>query len=200
MAASPGCLLFAPLDKRACLRPLRKVSTHFSTLIELTWGPSFYNAEKLHLRPSTAIQIHYTQAGGITGHFMLLCMLLIYTTAHENVRRRSFESFWHTHHLFLPFLLALYTHATGCFVRDVPRPISPFAGKAFWQHCLGYEGWRWELWSFGLYGCERLIREIRCRRLTTVTEVVQHVSSESFPDRKCFNNPLRMDRCDRDSI
>ena len=28
-------------------------------------------------RPEAAIQIHYTQAGGITGHIMLLCMLFM---------------------------------------------------------------------------------------------------------------------------
>lgn len=29
------------------------------------------------LRPQLALQIHYTQAGGITGHFMLLIMLIM---------------------------------------------------------------------------------------------------------------------------
>ncbi|KAJ9258127.1 hypothetical protein DTO195F2_5352 [Paecilomyces variotii] len=37
-------------------------------------------------------------------------------------------------------MLGLYTHATGCFVRDTAQPFSPFAGAAFWDHCLGYEG------------------------------------------------------------
>ncbi|OXV08765.1 hypothetical protein Egran_03473 [Elaphomyces granulatus] len=135
---------------------------------------NFYNVEKLHLRPGTAVQIHYTQAGGVTGHVMLLCMLLMYTTAHSKIRQQSYETFWYTHHLFVPFLLGLYTHATGCFVRDTPEPYSPFAGSSFWQHCLGYEGWRWELWGGGLYLIERLYREIRSRRVTEITRVVRH--------------------------
>ncbi|RAH47193.1 putative NADPH oxidase (NoxA) [Aspergillus brunneoviolaceus CBS 621.78] len=135
---------------------------------------NFYNVEKNHLRPVTAVQIHFTEAGGITGHVMLLCMMLMYTTAHQRIRQQSFETFWYTHHLFVPFYLALYTHATGCFVRDTTDPISPFAGKRFWNHCLGYEGWRWELVGGALYFCERLYREIRSRRDTVITKVIRH--------------------------
>ncbi|KAH8435285.1 putative NADPH oxidase (NoxA) [Aspergillus melleus] len=135
---------------------------------------NFYNVEKNQLRPGTAVQIHFTQAGGITGHVMLLCMMLMYTTAHNRIRQQSFETFWYTHHLFVPFMLALYTHATGCFVRDTADPISPFAGQRFWDHCLGYEGWRWELIGGGLYLLERLYREIRARRQTVITKVIRH--------------------------
>ncbi|KAF7122040.1 hypothetical protein CNMCM5793_009595 [Aspergillus hiratsukae] len=135
---------------------------------------NFYNVEKDKIRPVNAIQIHYTEAGGITGHVMLLCMMLMYTTSHHRIRQQSFETFWYTHHLFVPFLLALYTHATGCFVRDTADPISPFAGKRFWNHCLGYEGWRWELVAGGLYLMERLYREIRSRRATVITKVIRH--------------------------
>lgn len=135
---------------------------------------NFFNVEKNQIRPQVALQIHYTEAGGITGHIMLLCMLLMYTTAHAKIRQQSFETFWYTHHLFIPFLLAMYTHATGCFVRDSVQPYSPFAGKDFWDHCIGYEGWRWELWGGGIYLIERLYREIRARRETKIYKVIRH--------------------------
>ncbi|EMC98797.1 hypothetical protein BAUCODRAFT_380698 [Baudoinia panamericana UAMH 10762] len=135
---------------------------------------NFFNVERSQVRRQAAVQIHYTEAGGITGHIMLLCMLLMYTTAHKKIRQQSYETFWYTHHLFIPFLLAMYTHATGCFVRDTVQPISPFAGGYFWNHCLGYEGWRWELIGGGLYLCERLYREIRARRQTEIIKVVRH--------------------------
>jgi len=135
---------------------------------------NFFNVEKTQIRPVTAIEIHYTEAGGITGHIMLLCMLLMYTTAHAKIRQQSFETFWYTHHLFIVFLLGLYTHATGCFVRDTTNPFSPFAGDNFWNHCLGYEGWRWELWGGGIYLIERLYREIRSRKETEIVRVVRH--------------------------
>ncbi|OCK88755.1 uncharacterized protein K441DRAFT_586965 [Cenococcum geophilum 1.58] len=135
---------------------------------------NFFNVEKTQVRPETAVQIHYTQAGGITGHIMLLCMLLMYTTAHHRIRQQSFETFWYTHHLFIPFLLGTYTHATGCFVRDTTNPYSPFAGSPFWNHCIGYEGWRWELIGGGFYLIERVYREVRSRRETAITRVVRH--------------------------
>ena len=105
---------------------------------------------------------------------MLLCMLLMFTTAHVKIRQQSYEAFWYTHHLFIPFLLALYTHATGCFVRDSKQPYSPFAGNPFWKHCIGYEGWRWELIGGGLYLCERIYREISSRRPAQISKVVRH--------------------------
>jgi NADPH oxidase len=135
---------------------------------------NFFNVEKAQLRPVTAVEIHYTQVGGITGHVMLLCMLLMYTTAHAKIRQQSYETFWYTHHLFIPFLLALYTHATGCFVRDSVEPYSPFDKENFWKHCIGYQGWRWELWAGGFYLCERVYREIRSRRDTEIVKVVRH--------------------------
>ncbi|KAI4216576.1 MAG: hypothetical protein LQ351_001065 [Letrouitia transgressa] len=135
---------------------------------------NFFNVERNALRPDAAVQIHYAQVGGVTGHVMLLCMLLMYTTAHHRIRQQSYETFWYTHHLFVPFLLAFYTHATGCFVRDTTLPFSPFAGKPFWTHCIGYEGWRWELVGFGLYLIERIYREIRSRRATRITKVIRH--------------------------
>lgn len=151
----------------------------FAPKITVLMNNSFYNIEKYQIRPELAVQIHFTQAGGITGHVMLLCMMLMYTTAHHRIRQQAYETFWYAHHLFIPFMLALYTHATGCFVRDTTDPYSPFAGEKFWDHCLGYEGWRWELVAGFLYLLERLYREIRSRRETTITKVIRHPYGES---------------------
>jgi len=166
---------FLPLDESQWFHRQVAYSLLFWTIPHVTAHyVNFFNVEKTQIRPVTAIQIHYTEAGGITGHIMLLCMLLMYTTAHAKIRQQSFETFWYTHHLFIPFLLGMYTHATGCFVRDTALPFSPFAGKPFWAHCLGYEGWRWELWGGGFYLIERLYREIRARRDTQIVRVVRH--------------------------
>ncbi|KAG9241866.1 ferric reductase NAD binding domain-containing protein [Calycina marina] len=168
-------LKWLPLDESQWFHRQVAYSMLLYTIIHVTAHyVNFFNVEKTQIRKVTAIQIHYTEAGGITGHIMLLCMLLMYTTAHAKIRQQSFETFWYTHHLFIPFLLGLYTHATGCFVRDTVDPFSPFAGADFWGHCIGYEGWRWELWGGGLYLIERLYREVRSRRDTTITKVVRH--------------------------
>lgn len=174
-------ILYTLFQHYPYVKPLCQVSTGAMLgLREFTCltGFSFYNVERLNVRPVKAVQVHYTQAGGITGHVMLLCMLLIYTTSHHRIRQQSFETFWYTHHLFVPFFLSFYTHATGCFVRDTTDPVSPLAGKPFWDHCLGWEGWRWEIISGGLYLLERLYREVRARRATEITKVIRHPHSK----------------------
>ncbi|KAI9803555.1 MAG: hypothetical protein M1825_001898 [Sarcosagium campestre] len=169
-------LKFLPLDESQYFHRQVAYSMLFYTIIHVcAHYVNFFNVERNQLRPVSAVEIHYAQAGGITGHVMLLCMLLMYTTAHAKIRQQSFETFWYTHHLFIPFLLGLYTHATGCFVRDSVEPYSPFAGANFWKHCgIGYQGWRWELWGAAIYLVERLWREIRSRRETQIVKVVRH--------------------------
>lgn len=164
-----------PLDESAWFhRQVAYAMLFFTFLHVAAHYVNFYNIEKDQIRPVLAVELHYKTAAGITGHVMLLCMLLIYTTAHARIRQQAFETFWYTHHLFIPFMLALYTHATGCFVRDSVEPFSPFAGKKFWNHCIGYEGWRWELVAAFLYIFERLYREIRSRQETVITKVIRH--------------------------
>jgi NADPH oxidase len=154
-------------------------TSHPAVRLHVANYPSFFNVERTQVRPEIALQIHYTQAGGVTGHLMLLMMLLMYTTAHHRIRQQSFETFWYTHHLFIPFLLGMYTHATSCFVRDTAAPFSPFDHDNFWNHCIGYEGWRWELVGGGLYLLDRLYREVRCRRQTQIVKVVRHPYGKS---------------------
>ncbi|KAI4172004.1 MAG: hypothetical protein LQ343_003913 [Gyalolechia ehrenbergii] len=164
-----------PLDESQWFHRQVAYSLLFYTIVHTSAHyVNFFNVERYQIRKEAAVQIHYTQAGGITGHVMLLCMLLMFTTAHAKIRQQSYETFWYTHHLFVPFLLAFYTHATGCFVRDSLQPYSPFAGAGFWGHCIGYEGWRWELVGGGLYLIERVYREIRSRRPAKITKVVRH--------------------------
>ncbi|ROW14703.1 hypothetical protein VPNG_03748 [Cytospora leucostoma] len=164
-----------PLDENLWFHRQVAYAMLFFTVVHVSGHyVNFFNVERTQIRPLLAVEIHYTQPGGITGHVMLFCMLMMYTTAHHRIRQQSFETFWYTHHLFIPFLLGMYTHAVGCFVRDTSDAYSPFAGKPFWTHCLGYEGWRWELFGGGIYMLERLYREIRARRSTRITRVVRH--------------------------
>ncbi|KAF8457276.1 ferric reductase NAD binding domain-containing protein [Terfezia claveryi] len=168
-------LRFLPLDESQWFHRQCAYSMLLFTIIHTSAHyVNFFNVEKTQIRPATALQIHYTQPGGITGHVMLLCMVLMYTTAHHKIRQQCFEAFWYTHHLAIIFLIGLYTHAVGCFVRDTPEPYSPFAGKEFWAHCVGYQGWRFTLWGGGIYFLERVYREIRAARETQITKVVKH--------------------------
>ncbi|KZP00841.1 NADPH oxidase [Calocera viscosa TUFC12733] len=138
---------------------------------------NFINVERTQVRIETAWQIHYTQAGGISGHVMLLIMVLMYTTAHHKIRAQCFEAFWYTHHLAFFFMIGLYAHATGCFVRDSVDPdytyYFPFYST---DHCLGYESWRFTIWPGILYFGERMYREFRARRATQLDKVLVHPS------------------------
>ncbi|KZV75118.1 NADPH oxidase A [Peniophora sp. CONT] len=138
---------------------------------------NFINVERLQARPETALDIHYTQPGGITGHFMLFIMLLMYTTAHHKVRHQCFEAFWYTHHLAFFFFLGLYTHATGCFVRDTADAAYtnsfPYYDP---DHCLGYMSWRYIIWPGVIYFFERVWREVRARQPTRLSKVLVHPS------------------------
>ena len=133
------------------------------------------------IRKQSAQEIHYTQPGGITGHFMLLIMVIMYTTAHHKIRRQCFEAFWYTHHLAFFFMIALYTHATGCFVRDSVNPdyipTFPFYST---EHCLGYLSWRFIIWPGILYFGERVWREVRARQATRLSKVLIHPSGMLF--------------------
>ncbi|KAF8758914.1 NADPH oxidase isoform 1 [Rhizoctonia solani] len=138
---------------------------------------NFINVERSQVRPQSALQIHYTQPGGFTGHVMLFIMVLMYSTAHHKVRKQCFEAFWYTHHLAFFFMLGLFTHATGCFVRDSAQPdyISTFPFYST-EHCLGYLSWRFIIWPAIIYFGERLYREVRARRATTLQKVLVHPS------------------------
>ncbi|OCF60711.1 hypothetical protein L486_00349 [Kwoniella mangroviensis CBS 10435] len=138
---------------------------------------NFINVERTQVRKQTAWEIHYTQPGGFSGHVMLLIMFLMYTTAHSSIRKQCFEAFWYTHHLAFFFMIGLYTHATGCFVRDSVDPdyipTFPFYST---EHCLGYQSWRFTIWAGILYFGERVYREIRARRKTDISKVLLHPS------------------------
>jgi NADPH oxidase len=107
-------------------------------------------------------------------------MVIMYTTAHHKIRRQCFEAFWYTHHLAFFFMIALYTHATGCFVRDSVNPdfipTFPFYST---EHCLGYLSWRFIIWPGILYFGERVWREVRARQATRLSKVLIHPSGES---------------------
>lgn len=92
----------------------------------------------------------FLRPAGITGHGMLLIMFVMYSMSTKKIRTQAYESFYWTHHLGFLFLLALYTHATGCFVRG-GLPGQPV-------QCLGYSAWKWTSWTAGLYFMERIIR------------------------------------------
>lgn len=121
------------------------------------------------------MQIHYTQAAGITGHIMIFCMVVIFTFAHEKIRKQCFEAFQWGHRLFIVFLFASWFHGAGCFIRNTVEPYDIWDGKAYWAHCVGYQSWRWETWFSIAYILERLYAHVYMQRHANVQQVVSFV-------------------------
>ncbi|GAA5939361.1 hypothetical protein JCM1841_006714 [Sporobolomyces salmonicolor] len=163
----PGLTWLVPLDENIWFHRQFAYSILFWTIVHTTAHyVNFFNVEKTQIRKETAWAIHYTQPGGFTGHVMLLLMFFIYTTAHFKIRQQCFEVFWYTHHLVVLFLIGLYVHAAGCFVRGA------LPGQEV--RCLGYHSWAWAIWGGLAYSLERLVREIRSRRPTKIVGVLMH--------------------------
>jgi NADPH oxidase len=104
-------------------------------------------------------------------------MVIMYTLAHEKIRKQCFEAFQRGHELFLVFLLAAWTHGSGCFVRNTVAPYDIFDGKEYWAPCVGYQSWRWETWSSVLYIVERIYAHWYVQRRANFSKVLQHPSS-----------------------
>ena len=123
------------------------------------------------------MQIHYAQFAGVSGHVMIFCMVVIFTLSHLKIRNQSFEAFQWGHRLFILFLFAAWTHGAGCFVRNTVEPYDIFDRKLYWQHCVGYQSWRWETWFSILYILERLYAHVYIQRRVNVQKVLQHPSN-----------------------
>jgi len=49
-------------------------------------------------------------SAGFTGELLLIVMLLIYSGAHDKVKRSHYETFWYTHHFFVAWFVLLLFH------------------------------------------------------------------------------------------
>jgi hypothetical protein len=82
------------------------------------------------------------------------------------VRRKGFETFWYTHHLFILFFLTLMYHGAFCFIRADTPP-----------YCKSSPGsYKFVLGSLFFYILERTVREIRARLPTAISKIVLHPS------------------------
>jgi NADPH oxidase len=112
--------------------------------------------------PMSGGQLLYKSPAGVTGHIMLLCMVLMYTTAKQTQRNKSFESFWYTHHLAFVMLGSLMFHGIGCIVKDQDGV------------CRGYRSYQYLLIGYILYIIERGIRFYRAGLETRLVKAIQH--------------------------
>lgn len=157
-----------PIDENIWFHKITAYSILVCTTIHsVAHYVNFYRMDEQHRLGNkeftmTAAQLLYKSPAGITGHIMLLSMVLMYTTAKQTHRNKSFESFWYTHHLAFVMLGALMFHGIGCIVKDS-------TGK-----CRGYESYRFLAIGYVLYVIERGIRAYRARLETRLVKAIQH--------------------------
>lgn len=106
----------------------------------------------------------YTTGAGLSGHLMLVLLIVIAVTSLEGFQRRNIEILWSTHHLYIFFLILWAVHGAFCVIKT-DRASSCASMGAFWQYfiCGG-----------ATYLVERTLREWYSRHGTPILKVIQH--------------------------
>lgn len=91
--------------------------------------------------PTTVL---FTYLPGYTGVLITTSLILMVTTAVDQIRRSFFELFWYTHHLFIVFYLALCFHGYSGFVMKQENfDETPFFEDADYINALQLNGRCW---------------------------------------------------------
>jgi NADPH oxidase len=78
---------------------------------------NYINVELAFAPLTTAFDLSLYSGPGWTGQIILAAFFLMVTSAMEAVRRKYFEMFWFTHHLFVVFFGGLLMHGSFCFIK-----------------------------------------------------------------------------------
>eukprot|EP00051_Salpingoeca_urceolata_P032663 m.16775 g.16775 ORF g.16775 m.16775 type:complete len:672 (+) comp5330_c0_seq1:154-2169(+) len=99
-----------------CLGTVLHVVAHIFNVqrIVITAQPKYHRVEQ----NTSWEEILFTSRPGWTGVIITTSLLLMVTTAVEQIRRSYFELFWYTHHLFITFYAALLFHGSAGFVEQ----------------------------------------------------------------------------------
>lgn len=115
---------------------------------------------------------NFATGPGWSGYIMLIALMAMVATSIEKARRRKFERFWYTHHLFIVFFLFWSIHGAFCMIQP---DFGPFC-QSFGSSAIGVF---WQYWMYGgfIYLLERVAREVRGKHKTYISKVVQHPSN-----------------------
>ena len=130
------------------------------------WNNFAQLAAKKKLGFKGFLRANFASGPGWSGYIMLAILVAMVVTALEKPRKKNYERFWATHHLFIAFFVFWSVHGAFCMIKpDAP----PFCneGDSFWK-----------FWVYGavVYLIERLLREVRGRQVTFISKVIQHPS------------------------
>ncbi|KAJ3115252.1 hypothetical protein HDU96_000967 [Phlyctochytrium bullatum] len=160
---------FIPFDKNITFHIVIAWSIVFWTYVHVV--AHYFNYRNVELfvgrQYMTAEYLAFVSGPGLTGQVITVAFFLMVTSAVEAVRRKHFEIFWFTHHLFIVFFGGLLMHGAFCFIKgDTGDPCR--GGPTFWKFWVA---------SAACYLLERILREVRGRRKTYISKVVQHPSN-----------------------
>lgn len=157
-----------PFDEHIAFHKLVAWSICFFTAVHTVahWNNFAQLAAKKKLGFKGFLRANFASGPGWSGYIMLAILVAMVVTALEKPRKKNYERFWATHHLFIAFFVFWSVHGAFCMIKpDAP----PFCneGDSFWK-----------FWVYGavVYLIERLLREVRGRQVTFISKVIQHPS------------------------
>jgi len=104
----------------------------------------------------------------ISGMILLIIMMFIYCGGFDAVKRKTFEIFWYSHHLFIPYFILILVHGKGG---------------------LNPNFWKYFLLPGILYIIERILRVVRSKnevRLMSVLYMEPKLLSLEFDKKSAF--------------
>ncbi|KAG0249617.1 hypothetical protein BG011_009095 [Mortierella polycephala] len=141
----------------------------FSVVHSVSHYVNYYHLERVQQEGQvkrSAQYMAFLTGPGFTGHVLILVLFLMVTSSVERVRKKGFEMFWYTHHLFILFFLTLMSHGAFCFIHADTPPYCKSSPNSY----------KFVLGSLLLYILERAVREIRARLPTSISKIVLHPS------------------------
>ena len=150
---------------------------HFHRLIGVvillaSVGHTFAHFVNFALRPDLTITILGGAWALISGGFLVLIMLLLYSSTFRRIRLAKFELFFEAHHLFVFFFVLLLVHGA---------------------HGQGPNFWRYFIGPAALYLLDRLLRFTRGKQRVELLSVqfMQDVMCLQFSKVGVFKKPFR---------
>ncbi|KAF9932647.1 hypothetical protein FBU30_007644 [Linnemannia zychae] len=156
-----------PFDKALAFHKAIAWSIVFFTLLHtFAHYVNFWRLAKSNPEKYSFWGLMFLSGPGLTGHLMLLALLVMVFTSLPRVRQLKFEVFWYWHHLFLVFFGLFSFHGAFCLLTPDRPP-----------HCKDISSF-WKYWvaSGSMYLLERVLREWRGIQNTTISRVILHPS------------------------
>ncbi|KAG0371716.1 hypothetical protein BGX24_001290, partial [Mortierella sp. AD032] len=156
-----------PFDKALAFHKAIAWSIVFFTLVHtFAHYVNFWRLSRKEPEKYTFLGLMFGSGPGLTGHLMLLALLVMVFTSLPRVRQAKFEVFWYWHHLFLVFFGLFSFHGAFCLLTPDRPP-----------HCKDIASF-WKYWvaSGSMYLLERVLREWRGLQKTTISRVILHPS------------------------